>query len=96
MAAKEISVNVTEFKSRCLEHLRKLEAGTLDRMTILRRGKPVAIVQRPVEHEKPLNDVYGFMRDVMHLAPHYDPFDQVLEEPRDASFDTPTDDDAAA
>ena len=96
MATKELTVNVTEFKAKCLEHLRKLESGKLRKVTVVRRGKPVAVVQSAEAKKKPLKDVYGFMSDVMHLAPDYDPFEQVIDEPKDLFLDKTPDRDAAA
>jgi antitoxin (DNA-binding transcriptional repressor) of toxin-antitoxin stability system len=83
MASKEVSVNVTEFKTKCLEHLRKLETGKLRKVTVLRRGKPVAVVESAATKDKPLKSAYGFMRGVMRIPPDYDPFEQVIDEPDD-------------
>ena len=96
MRPKGVTINVTEFKAKCLEHLRKLETGKLTRVTVTRRGKPVAVIERAVAREMPVKDVYGFMRDVMRLSPDYDPFEQVVEEPSDPFFDAASDGDAAA
>jgi antitoxin (DNA-binding transcriptional repressor) of toxin-antitoxin stability system len=96
MATREVTVNVTEFKAKCLEHLRKLESGRVRKVTVTRRGKPVAVIERAAAGEMPVKDVYGFMRDVMRLSPDYDPFEQVVEEPSDPFFDTASDGDAAA
>lgn len=87
MGTRDITVNVTEFKAKCLEHLRKLESGKLRKVTVVRRGKPVAVVQSTAAAEKPLTDSYGFMKGVLQLSPDYDPFAQVIEEPSDPFFD---------
>ena len=89
MATRELTVNVTEFKAKCLEHLRKLEAGRLRKVTVVRRGKPVAVVQSAAAASKPLTDSYGFMQGTLRLSPDYDPFEQVIEEPSDPFFDKP-------
>lgn len=83
MVSKEITVNVTQFKAECLEYLRKLETGKLTTVTVARRGKPVAVVERAGAGKTHIKDAYGFMRDVMHLSPDYDPFEQVVDEPSD-------------
>jgi prevent-host-death family protein len=87
MATKELTVNVTEFKAKCLEHLRQLESGKVRRVTVVRRGKPVAVVQSAEAAKKPLTDSYGFMKGVLRLSPDYDPFEQVIDEPSDPFFD---------
>ena len=96
MAAKEITTGITEFKAKCLEHLRQLEAGKLTRVTVTRRGKPVAVIEPAASSNVPAQDVYGFMRKSMWLSPDYDPFEQVVDEPSDPFFDKVPDDDAAA
>jgi antitoxin (DNA-binding transcriptional repressor) of toxin-antitoxin stability system len=96
MVSKEITVNVTQFKAGCLEYLRKLESGKLTAVTVARRGKPVAVVERAAVGKAPIEDAYGFMRDVMQLSPAYDPFEQVVDEPSDPFLTKGSGDDAAA
>lgn len=96
MSTKDVTVNVTEFKAKCLDHLRKLESGKLRRVTVVRRGKPVAVVQSADAARKPVEDSYGFMKDILRLGPDYDPFEQVIEESGDPFFAKPSDRDAAA
>ena len=84
MSKREITVNVTEFKIKCLGLLRSLEQGTLKRVTVMRRGVPVAdVAPAAATKAKPLKSAYGFIRESIRFAPDYDPFEQVVEEPKD-------------
>lgn len=82
MSAREATLSASDFKARCLEVMRQIEKGELQRVTVTRRGKSVAVLQG-VQHEKPYKDDFGFMRGLIHLAPDYDPFEQVIEESDD-------------
>jgi antitoxin (DNA-binding transcriptional repressor) of toxin-antitoxin stability system len=87
MSKREITVNVTEFKAKCLGLLRSLERGTLKRVTVMRRGVPVAdVAPAAAKTTKPLKSAYGFIRGSIRFAPGYDPFEQVIEEPKDPFF----------
>ena len=90
------TIQASEFKAKCLDHLRQLETGKLRKVTVVRRGKPVAVVQSAEAARKPLKDSFGFMKDTLHLAPDYDPFEQVIDGPSDPFFDKTPDRDAAA
>jgi antitoxin (DNA-binding transcriptional repressor) of toxin-antitoxin stability system len=43
----ELTISVTEFKAKCLGLLERLATGDLTRVTVLKRGKPLAVVNRP-------------------------------------------------
>lgn len=47
MSAPELTLNVTEFKAKCLGVLDRLSRGELSRVTVTRRGRPVAIAHPP-------------------------------------------------
>jgi hypothetical protein len=63
--------------------LRKVESGELTRVTVTKRGKPFAVVERAEAPKKPYKSAYGFMRDRIQLSPDYDPFEQVIFESND-------------
>jgi antitoxin (DNA-binding transcriptional repressor) of toxin-antitoxin stability system len=87
MADTELTVNVTEFKANCLDLFKRLEAGKIKRITVTRRGLPVAsIAPPPLRKKKKFEDIYGCMRGTIQFAPDYDPFEQVIEEPKDPFF----------
>jgi prevent-host-death family protein len=82
MASGELVVNAAQFKAKCLDYLRRIESGKLTSVTVTRRNKPVAVV-RAIAGKAQVKDAYGFMRDVMHISSDFDPFEQVVDEPRD-------------
>ena len=43
MSAAELTINVTEFKAKCLDLFDRLNDGRLSKVTVTRRGKPVAV-----------------------------------------------------
>jgi antitoxin (DNA-binding transcriptional repressor) of toxin-antitoxin stability system len=83
MASKELTIPVTEFKANCLKLFKRLEHGELSRVTVTRRGKPIAMVEPNQITRRQFSDIYGIMRGKIHLSPDYDPFEQVIDEPND-------------
>jgi len=88
MAAADVILNVTEFKANCLQLFKRLQSGKIKRITVTRRGTPVASISSPSRtgKKKKFEDIYGCMRGTIQLAPDYDPFEQVIEEPKDPFF----------
>jgi antitoxin (DNA-binding transcriptional repressor) of toxin-antitoxin stability system len=80
MAATELTVTISTFKANCLDLVRKLESGKLKRITLTRRGKPVAEVsaKRP-EKKKTFADIYGCMRGTITIAPGVDLTEPVFD-----------------
>jgi antitoxin (DNA-binding transcriptional repressor) of toxin-antitoxin stability system len=74
MATREVSLNVTEFKAKCLELFKDLERGRVSRVTVTRRGSPVATVQRsqPLKKSASLDDIFADMRGLIAVAPGVD------------------------
>lgn len=52
MSASELTLNVTEFKAKCLGIIDQLQDGRLKRVTLTRRGKAVAELSPPAELNK--------------------------------------------
>jgi len=80
MAKHDLTLNVTEFKAKCLELFKELERGKLARITVTRRGTPVAAIERPwpVKKVGSLDEVFADMRGLIRVAPGVD-----LTEPLD-------------
>ena len=57
----EETLSVTEFKAKCLQLFDRLEAKRLGKITITRRGKPVAVVSGPQAAEDEARAVVGSM-----------------------------------
>jgi antitoxin (DNA-binding transcriptional repressor) of toxin-antitoxin stability system len=73
MASHEVTITITAFKANCLDLVRQLEHGKLKRITLTRRGKPVAEVSpKKSGKKKTFADIYGCMRGTIQFAPGVD------------------------
>ena len=79
----ELTLSASAFKARCLEIFKALEARKLVRVTITRRGKPVAEVTPPAA--KPVR-LWGAHAGSVTVAPGVDLTAPVLDEPLDAEL----------
>jgi prevent-host-death family protein len=61
------SISASDFKATCLEIIKQLGDGTLERVVITRRGKPVAVLTPPVSHADAVRNLHGFMRGSVTL-----------------------------
>jgi antitoxin (DNA-binding transcriptional repressor) of toxin-antitoxin stability system len=84
--SSHLTINATAFKAKCLDLLSRLDGGKLKRVTVTKRGKPVAVVEAARVPRKPYASAYGFLRGKIHFAPDYDPFERVIDEPQDPFF----------
>jgi antitoxin (DNA-binding transcriptional repressor) of toxin-antitoxin stability system len=71
MSGNEVTLNVTRFKAQCLDLFKRLEQGKLKRVTVTRRGRPVAEVS-PKRAAKSFDDVFGCMQGMITVAPGVD------------------------
>ena len=79
-------VSATEFKATCLELLDKLATHEITRLTVTKRGKPVAILTppepEPALDQTPFDALYGAGRGLITWPEGYDltqsPFDGAL------------------
>lgn len=60
--AETHSISASEFKATCLDIIKQLGDGKLERVVITRRGKPVAILTPPASHADAVRNLHGFMR----------------------------------
>ena len=72
MVSSELVITATEFKARCLELFTRLNEGGLRKVTVTRRGKPVAEVVRHVAETDDVTAGYGSMRDVTYIPDGFD------------------------
>lgn len=82
-ASGALTIGASAFKARCLEIFEALEARQLTRVTVTRRGRPVAELTPPVT-ERP--SIWGCHRGSVTVAPGVDLTDPVLDEPLDAEL----------
>jgi antitoxin (DNA-binding transcriptional repressor) of toxin-antitoxin stability system len=71
MSQNEITLNVTRFKAECLDLFKRLEQGKLKRVTVTRRGRPVAEIS-PKRAVKSFDDIFGCMQGMVTVAPGVD------------------------
>lgn len=82
-ASGALTIGASAFKARCLEIFKALESGKLARVTVTRRGRPVAELTSPAA-ERP--SMWGCHRGSVTVAPGIDLTDPVLDEPLDAEL----------
>lgn len=82
-ASGALTISASAFKARCLEIFKALEARQLTRVTVTRRGRPVAELTSPAS-ERP--SIWGCHRGSVTVAPGVDLTDPVLDEPLDAEL----------
>jgi antitoxin (DNA-binding transcriptional repressor) of toxin-antitoxin stability system len=85
MTQDEIEISVTEFKAKCLGLLDRLSSRKLKRITVLKRGKPVAVLTPPTSAKKAsLESIFGCMKGRMIAPPGFDFTQPVFDEEWDA------------
>lgn len=79
----ELTIGAAAFKASCLEIFKALETRRLTRVTVTRRGRPVAELTPPVSARASL---WGRHPGSVTVAPGVDLTDPVLDEPLDAEL----------
>jgi len=77
MSENEVTLNVTRFKAECLDLFKRLEQGKLKRVTVTRRGRPVAEVS-PRRAPKSFDEIFGCMQGTITVAPGVDLVEPVI------------------
>ena len=72
MAANELTLNVTEFKARSLALLEDIAKGRLSRITVTKRGKPLAVVSPSPVEKAETEFGYGAMKGTGRVMPGVD------------------------
>lgn len=78
------TITATEFKAKCLEILDQLGSHEIERLTITKRGKPVAVLTAPESREDAVRNLNGFMRGSVRGLEGIDLTAPILDEPLDA------------
>lgn len=84
LVSSQITLTATEFKARCLEIFTRLNEGSLKRVEVTRRGKPVAVVTPPRLTREQVRAAYGSMRGTVHVPKGFDWAAPVFEDEIDA------------
>ena len=80
----ELTISASAFKARCLEIFKALEARQLTRVTVTRRGRPVAELKPAAPRAAPR--LWGAHPGSVVAAPGVDLTEPVLDEPLDAEL----------
>ena len=78
------TITATEFKAKCLEILDRLSTHEIEKLTITKRGKPVAVLTAPESTEDAIRNLNGFMRGSVISPEGFDLTAPVLDEALDA------------
>lgn len=78
------TITATEFKAKCLEILDRLSTHEIEKLTITKRGKPVAVLTAPESTEDAIRNLNGFMRGSVIIPEGFDLTAPVLDEALDA------------
>jgi prevent-host-death family protein len=84
VAASE-TIGAAEFKAHCLEILDRLSTRAVSRVTITKRGRPVAVLVPPDDEQDAVRKIHGFLRGTVVIPPDVDITAPVLDEAFDAA-----------
>jgi antitoxin (DNA-binding transcriptional repressor) of toxin-antitoxin stability system len=84
MKSGEIEISAADFKAKCLELFDRLAARKLRRVTVFKRGRPVAVLTPPPTSEEKAMAIFGSMRGTVIAPAGFDFTAPVLDEPLDA------------
>jgi antitoxin (DNA-binding transcriptional repressor) of toxin-antitoxin stability system len=74
-----------DFKANCLAILDRLARRDLDRVTITKRGHPVAVMTPPPSVAQAVEALHGFMRGSVVISAGFDLLAPIVDEPLTAS-----------
>jgi prevent-host-death family protein len=72
MVTSELTISASEFKAKCLDILKRLGDRKLRRVTVTRRGKPVAELTPPRESLESAGSIIGCMKGMVIIPPGFD------------------------
>jgi prevent-host-death family protein len=81
----EETIGAAEFKAHCLEILDQVAARAVARVTITKRGRPVAMLVPLQDEQDAVRRIHGFLRGSVVLPKGVDLTAPKLEEPFDAA-----------
>ena len=79
------TIGAAEFKAHCLEILDRLSAREISRVTITKRGRPVAVLLPPEDTRESVRRVHGFLRGSVIIPAGTDLTAPTVDEPFDAA-----------
>jgi prevent-host-death family protein len=81
----EETIGAAEFKAHCLEILDQVACRAVARVTITKRGRPVAMLVPLHDEQDAVRRIHGFLRGSVVLPKGMDLTAPTLEEPFDAA-----------
>ena len=88
----EETISVSEFKAKCLGIFQRLADHRLAKVTVTRRGRPVAVLTPPETDEAQARAVHGSMAGMAVVSPGVDLTKPVFEGVMDAELGGDLDD----
>lgn len=73
------TVTATEFKAKCLDLLDQVQSGRIAKLTVTKRGKPVAVVSAPPITAAEVEAMFGAMADQTHIPEGVDIVGPIFE-----------------
>ena len=80
MSATE-TISATEFKAKCLDILDRIKSRELERVTITKRGRVVAVLVPPADEVAQVRQIHGFLRGSVIIPDGVDLTEPILDEP---------------
>lgn len=74
------TMTATEFKAKCLEILDQLSSREIEKLTITKRGEPVAVLRPPESDADAVRHINGFMRGSVVGPEDVDLTSRILDE----------------
>lgn len=75
------TISASEFKAKCLDILDRLATRELERVTITKRGRIVAVLIPPADEAAAVHQLHGCMRGSVMIPAGFDLTAPVLDEP---------------
>jgi prevent-host-death family protein len=79
------TISASQFKAKCLDLLDRVGRRELPRLTITKRGVPVAVLTPPPADGTEITELYGCLRGTVIIPADIDLTDAVIDEPFSAA-----------
>ena len=84
MVTTELTLSVSEFKAKCLDIMKRLDERKLSRVTVTRRGIPVAVVAAAKGPVNWLEELQARMKGSVTIPPGVDIVGPIFDGEMDA------------
>jgi len=83
------TITATEFKATCLDLPDQVGSGAITRLTVTKRGKPIAVVTAPPPERADIEALFGSMAGSVVAPPDFDFTAPAFEGVMEAAMDEP-------